>query len=113
MGFYSMNFVAGISSMPLVMVAFVAMMYFMTIRPQQQRIKKQKALLDALKVGDKIITNGGIIGTISKIREQVLFITVAEKVVIEITRNSVGAVVNEDDLKKAESERQANTCEKK
>jgi preprotein translocase subunit YajC len=48
-------------------ILLVLMFYFLLIRPQQKRFKEHKEMLDALKVGDKIVTSGGFIGTLDKI----------------------------------------------
>lgn len=48
-------------------VLLVVMFYFLLIRPQQKRFKEHKLMIDALKVGDKVVTAGGIVGTLDKI----------------------------------------------
>jgi preprotein translocase subunit YajC len=48
-------------------VLLVVMFYFLLIRPQQKRFKEHKEMIDALKVGDKIVTSGGLVGTLDKI----------------------------------------------
>lgn len=48
-------------------VLLVVMFYFLLIRPQQRRFKEHKAMIDALKVGDRIVTSGGLIGKIDKL----------------------------------------------
>lgn len=55
-------------------ILFLAMLYFLMIRPQQKREKAQKEMRAALKVGDKILTIGGIVGTIVKIQEDTVVI---------------------------------------
>ena len=57
----------------------VLVMYFLMIRPEQKRKKKEKAMLDALKRGDRICTIGGIYGTIVRIKDQVLTIEVGDQ----------------------------------
>lgn len=63
--------------------------YFMLWRPQKQEQKKRQDLLDNLKKGDKVVTIGGIYGTISQISEKRISLEVAENVHIEIARNAV------------------------
>ncbi len=53
-------------NMGLILVMFV-LFYFLLIRPQQKRLRAQQAMLSTLKVGDRVVTGGGLIGTISKI----------------------------------------------
>ena len=56
-----------VSFMPLILI--FAIFYFMLIRPQQKRQKELQATVNALKKGDKVITNGGLIGTVSSLQE--------------------------------------------
>jgi preprotein translocase subunit YajC len=73
-------------SFVLPMVFMVVIFYFLLIRPQQKKAKEHKALLDNLKKGDRIITSGGLIGTIVNIDDQLVNVEVADKVRIEIGR---------------------------
>jgi len=68
------------------MIFMVVIFYFLLIRPQQKKAKEHKALLDNLKKGDRIITSGGIIGTIVNIDDQIVNLEIAEKVRIEMGR---------------------------
>lgn len=91
----------------LPLILLFALMYFLMIRPQQQQQKKRQAMLDAIKKGDKIVTIGGIHGTILEIRENVVSLKIADKVEIKVNRTAVGAVVKQADEKpeKAEEEK--------
>ena len=82
--------------MPIIMmVAIFALMYFMMIRPQRKKEKETKAMIDALVVGDKIVTIGGICGKVVKIKDDYIFIesgnigTQDEKSIIKMERSSV------------------------
>ena len=75
-----------ITSFVLPMVFMVVIFYFLLIRPQQKKAKEHKALLDNLKRGDRIITSGGIIGTIVNIDDQIVNVEVADKVRIDLGR---------------------------
>jgi preprotein translocase subunit YajC len=68
------------------MLLMVGIFYFLLIRPQQKKAKEHKALLDNLKRGDRIITNGGIIGTIVSIDDQIVSLEIADRVKIEVAR---------------------------
>ncbi len=70
----------------ILMVVMVVIFYFLLIRPQQKKAKEHKALLDNLKKGDRIITSGGIIGTIVNIDDQIVNVEIADKVRIEMAR---------------------------
>ncbi len=76
----------GFTSFMLPMILMVVIFYFLLIRPQQQKAKEHKALLANLKKGDRVITNGGIIGTIVNIDDQIVNLEVADKVRIEMGR---------------------------
>jgi preprotein translocase subunit YajC len=68
------------------MIFMVAIFYFLLIRPQQKKAKEHKALLENLKRGDRVMTNGGLIGTIVNIEEGLVVIEVADKVKVEVAR---------------------------
>lgn len=69
-----------------------AVFYFVLIRPQQQQQRKRKEMLDAIKVGDEVITVGGIYGKVTKTKEDELTLQIADKVEIRVTRQGVGQV---------------------
>lgn len=66
----------GIESMLLIVVMFVVL-YFLMIRPQMKRAKEHKTMLEALKKGDEVVTNGGVVGKITKVGESYVTIEVA------------------------------------
>jgi preprotein translocase subunit YajC len=68
------------------MVFMVVIFYFMLIRPQQKKSKDHRQLLENLKRGDRVITNGGLIGTIVNIEDHLVIIEVADKVRVEVGR---------------------------
>jgi preprotein translocase subunit YajC len=68
------------------MIFMVVIFYFLLIRPQQRKAKEHKALLENLKKGDRVITNGGLIGTIVNIEDPLVVIEVADRVRVEVAR---------------------------
>lgn len=74
--------------LPLIII--FAIFYFILIRPQQQKQKKHKSMLDSLKNGDKVITIGGLYGIIREIKGDVLTLEIAKDVVINTTRSAIG-----------------------
>lgn len=76
----------------LMLVAIVAIFYFLMIRPQQKRAKEHKSFLDNLKKGDKIITSGGLYGTITGINDDSITIEIAEKVRVKVDKNTVATM---------------------
>ena len=72
-----------------------AMGYFLMIRPQQQKQKAQAEMLKRLKVGDKVRTVGGVLGTIKYVSEQTVKLEVAPNTVIEFLRGAVDKVMED------------------
>lgn len=87
-------------------IIMIAIFYFLLWRPQKQDQKKRQALLDSLKKGDKIITVGGIYGTLTKVGPQKVTVKIAEGVEIEMARTSVGTFQDAD--KTADVEKSAS-----
>lgn len=77
-------------------VLLVAIFYFLLYRPQKNEQKRRKSMLDNLKKGDRVITIGGIYGTISSIDEKSLKLLIAKDVEIEMVRSSINSVVPVD-----------------
>jgi preprotein translocase subunit YajC len=71
-------------------VPVVAIFYFLVLMPARKKQKKVQEFLGALKVGDKVITTGGIYGQITKVTDQSIQIQIADKVRIEVARAAVG-----------------------
>ena len=81
--------------MPLILL--IVIMYFLLIRPQKKREKSVAAMRNSVKVGDEIITIGGICGKVVKTKDEVLTIQVgADRVKFEIMRWAVSKVVNDE-----------------
>lgn len=76
-------------------VLIIAVFYFMLIRPQKKREKQTQAMIDAIKVGDDILTIGGIYGTVVRIKDDMLFIesTKQNKTMIQIAKWAVKDVL--------------------
>ena len=73
----------------------IAIFYFVAIRPQKKREKQTQAMINAIKVGDDILTIGGIYGTVAKIKDDILFIESGkqEKTMIQIAKWAVKDVL--------------------
>ncbi len=81
-------------SLIFMIVAIFAVMYFLMIRPQQRQKKQQQDLLSRLAKGDKVVTAGGIHGTIAGVKDNTVIIKIAENVKIEVNRSAVSQVLN-------------------
>ena len=79
----------------LMMVIIVAIFYFFMIRPQQKKQKEIQKAREALKVGDKVITSGGIYGKIKEIGDLYMVIEIANGVNIRIDKTSVFASIED------------------
>jgi preprotein translocase subunit YajC len=78
------------SLLPIVLIFVV--FYFMLIRPQQTKQKEMKQMLDNLKSGDKIVTNGGILGTVTNVKDKTVIVRIADNVKVEMLRSAIQAV---------------------
>lgn len=76
--------------MPL---AFIVIMYFLVIRPQQKKTKEHQALLTALKVGDEVVTTGGIIGRIKAIADSFVTLDAGPNTTLKVQKNHIASGV--------------------
>ena len=83
---------SGMISLLLVVLVF----WMFLIRPQQKQAKQRAEMLAALKPGDKVVTIGGICGTVSRMTDDKIYVEVSEGVVLEMLRNSISTL--EEDL---------------
>lgn len=74
---------------PLILMFVI--FYFLLIRPQQKKAKEHQEMIGNLKKGEKVITSGGIHGTISKVDEATVVLEVAEKIKIKVSRANIAA----------------------
>ena len=85
--------VSSIASFAPLILIFV-IMYFLMIRPQQKRMKEHRAMVEAIKKGDEVITQGGLIGKVSSVRDAELEIEIAPGVKARVVRSSISGLVN-------------------
>ena len=79
----------------LSIVVFIAIFYFLLIRPQQKQAKKKKELLESLETKEQVVTVGGIYGTIMRVKDKSVILKIAEKVEIEVLKSAIGYKQNE------------------
>src|SRR5688500_4339828 len=82
-------------------LAIIGLMYFLMIRPQMKRAKEHRAMLEKLSVGDEVITNGGIAGTVRSIGESFIHVEVASGVELRVQKGAVANVLPKGTLKAA------------
>ena len=90
----------GLGLMPIILVMVI--FYFLLIRPQQKRAKQHKEMLAALKRGDKIVTNGGLTGTIIKAVDdsETIEVEIAKDVKVNVVRTMIADVRGKTESKK-------------
>jgi preprotein translocase subunit YajC len=91
-----------------VIVALFVLLYLLVLRPQRRRTTEQLQMQDSLKVGDEVITAGGIRGEIRQLDHEVLKVEIARDVVVSVDRRAIAAVVSADDEEPAEAQIESN-----
>ncbi|HXQ71097.1 MAG TPA: preprotein translocase subunit YajC [Pyrinomonadaceae bacterium] len=82
-----------IGLMPILLIILV--FYFLIIRPQQKRQRELQETIANLKIGDRIVTTGGVIGVITTVRDTSFLIRSADKSILEIARTSIAGIDEE------------------
>jgi preprotein translocase subunit YajC len=81
----------------------IGIFYFVILLPMKRRQKKVQTFLDALKVGDRVITSSGIYGQITKINERSVQLQIADKVRIEVSKAAIGGYQGQEPVVPPES----------
>ena len=76
-------------------VGFIAIFYFMAIRPQQRQRRAHDDLVSSIKPGDEVITAGGMFGTVKRTEDAVITLQIAKNVDIRVARKAVAEVITE------------------
>src|SRR5690349_8140162 len=76
---------------PLILI--FAVFYFLLIRPQQQRQKETKAMIAAIKRGDRVVTGGGIVGLVQRTKDNEVEVEIAPNVRVTVLRDTISSVV--------------------
>lgn len=99
------GFMGGIESfLPLILIFVV--FYFLMIRPQQKRMKAHKEMLGQLRRGDRVLTQGGILGTVNKVvDDKEVVVEIAEGVRVRVLRASIQDIVSKTEPVAAEAEK--------
>ena len=82
---------AGLMPFLLIIIIF----YFLLIRPQQKRQKQLQETVSSLRIGDRVVTTGGILGVITTVRDSSFIIRSADKTMIEIARSAIADIDRE------------------
>jgi preprotein translocase subunit YajC len=85
---------AAFSQFGFLIIIFL-IMYFLLIRPQQKKLKEHRAMVDALRRGDQVITSGGIVGKVTKVQEDgMVEVEIADGVKVKVVKHTIGQVLN-------------------
>ena len=93
-----------LGSMLIPMILIFGIMYFLIIRPQQKQMKAHKAMIEALRRGDQVVTQGGILGKVVKVQEDgIVEVEIADGVKVKIMRHTITTVLNKTEPAAANS----------
>lgn len=81
--------------LPIILI--VVVFYFLLIRPQQKRQKAQRELVHSLDVGDRVVSIGGLYGTIENVDEDIIRVEIAPGTTITMAKQAINRRINEDD----------------
>ena len=85
----------------LLPVVFIAVMYFLMIRPQMKRQKEHRAMLEKLQRGDEVLTSGGLAGTVTEMGDNFVSVEIASGVQVRVQRGAIANVLPKGTLKSA------------
>ena len=85
------------SFLPIILIFVI--FYFLLIRPQQKQRKEHQSLLSSLKVGDNVLTTGGIYGRVTGLKDDKVTLEISDKVRVKVNRSNIAGVVKQDVLK--------------
>lgn len=103
---------ASMASSIIMFVAIIAIFYFLIYRPQKKRDKEAKAMIAAMKKGDKVVTIGGIHGTIITVKDKTVVVKVDDSARIEFSKEAISTVTSKDAVKTAPAKKDDKAQEK-
>lgn len=87
--------------LPLILI--FAIMYFLLIRPQQKKMKEHQAMVAAVRRGDQVVTQGGLIGKVTKVKDDAeIEVELAENVKVRVVKSTIAQVTSKTEPAKAE-----------
>ena len=89
------------SLVPLILI--FGIMYFFMIRPQQQKLKEHQNMVNALRRGDQVVTQGGIVGKVTKVKDEAteIEVEIASGVSVRVVRSTIAQVLNKTEPAKS------------
>jgi preprotein translocase subunit YajC len=82
-----------VSFMPIIVV--VGILYVLVIRPQQKQAREHRKMIDSLKSGDRVLTQGGIYGTVVNLKGPIVQLKIADNVRVDVNRSSITQIMRE------------------
>lgn len=83
----------GLVSSLLPFLLIILVFYFLILRPQQKRQKERQKLLESIKKGDKVVTSGGIHGTVEGIEDKTVLVKISDNTKVKVDRSAISAIV--------------------
>ena len=81
------------SLLPLILI--FGIMYFLLIRPQQKKVKEHQAMVEAVRRGDQVITQGGLVGKVTKVKDDgEIMVEIADGVQVRVIKHTIAQVLN-------------------
>lgn len=81
-----------LSMLPMLII-FIGVFYFLLVRPQSKRAKEQRQLLENLVVGDEVLTTGGIVGRLTKLRDSYVVLSIGKEMEMIFQKGSIAAIL--------------------
>jgi preprotein translocase subunit YajC len=82
-------------------IAFIGIFYFLLIRPQQKQQKDHRAMIDAIAVGNEIVTAGGVLGKVTELGEQFVTVEIADGVKVKVLKSTISKLLPKDTIRNA------------
>lgn len=83
----------------LPLIALVAVFYFLVLRPQSKRAKEHKAMMSALQRGDEVVTVGGEVGSVTKVYEEYVGVSLGENIEVTVQKAAIQSVLPKGTIK--------------
>jgi preprotein translocase subunit YajC len=92
-------------SMLVMMGVIFAIIYFLMIMPQRKKQKETQNMLNNMKKGDKIVTVGGLLGTVGNVKDSTVMVKIADNTVVEFRKSAIASIINEDKTEKSDTDK--------
>jgi preprotein translocase subunit YajC len=92
-------------SMLIMMGVIFAIIYFLMIMPQRKKQKETQNMLSNMKKGDKIVTVGGLLGTVGNVKDTTVMVKISDNTVVEFRKSAIASIINEDKIEKPDTDK--------